>query len=342
MERGVDVDSVARVETKPSRAGIDRYSVILVAVAATLWASDAYFRNQLVKHLTATQIVVAEDALVMLFLLPVLIRNRREMRALGARGWVAVGIIAAGAQALATILFTASFSIAAQHQLFAETFVLQQTQPLIAIMLAWIVLGERRRPWFWPAVVVAIAAVYMVLFASDPLSPVSALQNGRLEVGLFALGAAVLWASGTVLGRFALGSISFWSMTALRFTLAFPVLVIVLLAQDGFGGFSHYTVTDFVPNLLAIAIVPGLLALLLYYRALSKTPASLATIAEMAYPVTATLIASAPPPWGFNQPVFPVQLVGTALLIGVIVLLNWTKENVPPVVQATTLKPAEG
>ena len=333
---------MARVETKPSRAGIDRYSVILVAVAATLWASDAYFRNQLVQHLSATQIVVAEDALVMLFLLPVLIRNRHEMRALGPRGWAAVGIIAAGAQALATILFTASFSIAAQHQLFAETFVLQQTQPLIAIMLAWIVLGERRRPWFWPAAVVAIAAVYMVLFASDPLSPVSALQNGRLEVGLFALGAAVLWASGTVLGRFALGSISFWSMTALRFTLAFPVLVIVLLAQDGLGGFSHYTVTDFVPNLLAIAIVPGLLALLLYYRALSKTPASLATIAEMAYPVAATLIASAPPPWGFNQPVYPVQLVGTALLIGVIVLLNWTKENAPPVVQATTLKPAEG
>ncbi|MDQ2942519.1 MAG: DMT family transporter, partial [Candidatus Dormibacteraeota bacterium] len=235
----------------------------------------------------------------------------------------------------------------AQHQLFAETFVLQQTQPLIAIMLAWVVLGERRRPWFWPAAVVAIAAVYMVLFASDPLSPVSALKNGRLEVGLFALGAAVLWASGTVLGRFALGSISFWSMTALRFTLAFPVLVLVVLVQNGLGGFSHYRLSDFVPNLLAIAIVPGLLALLLYYRALSKTPASLATIAEMAYPVAATLIASAPPPWGFNQPLYPLQIVGTALLMGVIVLLNWTKENAPPVVsasaaQAAPLKAAEG
>src|SRR5712692_461992 len=271
---------------------IDRYAVVFVAVAATLWASDAYFRNQLVQHLSATQIVVAEDALVTLFLLPVLIRSRHELRALGARGWIAVAIIAAGAQALATILFTASFSIAAQHQLFAETFVLQQTQPLIAIVLAWIVLGERRRPWFWPAAAVAIAAVYMVLFASDPFSPVAALQNGRLEVGLLALGAAVLWASGTVLGRFALGSISFWSMTALRFTLAFPVLVVVVL---------------------------------------SKTPASLATIAEMAYPVAATLIASAPPPWGFNQPLYPVQVLGTALLLAVIVFLNWTREKAPTV-----------
>lgn len=321
---------------------LDRYAVVFVAVAATLWATDAYFRNQLVQHLSSTQIVVAEDALVTLFLLPVLIRSRHELRALGARGWTAVGIIAAGAQALATILFTASFSIAAQHQLFAETFVLQQTQPLIAIMLAWVVLGERRRPWFWPAAAVAIVAVYMVVFASDPFSPFSALQNGRLEVGLLALGAAVLWASGTVLGRFALGSISFWSMTALRFTLALPVLVIVVLVQSGLGGFGHYRVSDFVPNLLAIALVPGLLALLLYYRALSKTPASMATIAEMAYPVAATLIASARPPWGFSQPVYGTQLVGTALLLGVIVFLNWTREKAPPVVVARPLSVAEG
>ena len=320
---------------------LDRYAVVFVAIAATLWASDAYFRNQLVQHLSATQIVVAEDALVTLFLLPVLIRSRHELRLLGARGWTAVGIIAAGAQALATILFTASFSIAAQHQLFAETFVLQQTQPLIAILLAWIVLGERRRPWFWPAAAVAIVAGYMVVFASDPLSPVSALQNGRLEVGLLALGAAVLWASGTVLGRFALGSISFWSMTALRFTLALPVLVIIVLIQSGLGGFGHYRVSDFVPNLLAIALVPGLLALLLYYRALSKTPASMATIAEMAYPVAATLIASAPPPWGFSQPIYGTQIVGTVLLLGVIVFLNWTREKAPAVI-ARPLTVAEG
>src|SRR5437773_1129911 len=227
---------------------IDRYAVVFVAVAATLWASDAYFRNQLVQLLSATQIVVAEDALVTLFLLPVLIRNRHELRHLGWKGWLAVIIIAAGAQSLATILFTASFQQAATYKVFAETFVLQQTQPLIAIVLAWIVLGGRRRPWFWPAAAVAMVGVYMVVFASDPFSPLSALQNGRLEVGLLALGAAALWASGTVLGRFALGSISFWSMTALRFSLALPVLVIVVLVQSGLGGFGHYRVSDFVPT----------------------------------------------------------------------------------------------
>ncbi len=314
---------------------VDRYSVVVVAVAATLWATDAYFRNQLVKHLTASEIVVMEDALVALFLVPVLIRSWGDVRKLGGRGWLAVIAIAAGAQALATILFTKSFS----YGIYSETFVLQQTQPLIAIVLAWILLGERRRPWFWPAVAVALVAVYMVVQApnislSQPLAPITSLSGGRFDAGLYALGAAALWAGGTVFGRYALGSISFWSMTSLRFTVALPVLVAIVLVGEGAAGFSHYTFNDFVPNLLGIALIPGLLALLLYYRALSKTPASLATIAEMAFPVAATLIAAAPPPWGFQQQIYPAQIVGTVLLLGVILLLGWTKEKTPPVKQA--------
>ena len=313
---------------------IDRYSVLFVALAATLWATDAYFRNQLVKHLTPNEIVVAEDALIALFLLPVLLRSWGEVRKLNARGWIAIILIAAGAQAVATILFTKSFS----YGLYSETFVLQQTQPLIAITLAWIVLGERRRPWFWPAVAMAVVAVYLVLQAPNitlehPFAPITSLPQGRVEAGLFALGAAVLWASGTVLGRYALGSISFWSMTALRFTVALPVLIAIVLVSEGGAGFTHYTVRDFVPNFLGIALVSGLFALLLYYRALAKTPASLATIAEMAYPVAATLIASGPAPWGFQQPIYPAQIVGTVLLLAVIGLLAFTKERTSPPVK---------
>jgi drug/metabolite transporter, DME family len=313
---------------------IDRYSVLFVALAATLWATDAYFRNQLVKHLTPNEIVVAEDALIALFLLPVLLRSWGEVRKLTARGWIAIILIAAGAQAVATILFTKSFS----YGLYSETFVLQQTQPLIAITLAWIVLGERRRPWFWPAVAMAVVAVYLVLQAPNitlqhPFAPITDLPQGRIEAGLYALGAAVLWASGTVLGRYALGSISFWSMTALRFTVALPVLIAIVVVSEGGAGFSHYTVTDFFPNFLGIALVSGLFALLLYYRALAKTPASLATIAEMAYPVAATLIASGPAPWGFQQPIYPAQIVGTVLLLAVIGLLAFTKERTSPPVK---------
>jgi drug/metabolite transporter, DME family len=319
-----------------SKSLVDRFSVVLVAVAATMWASDVYFRSHLV-HLTASQIVVVEDLIITVFLLAFLVRGLREMRRMTWRGWLAVILIGVGPQAVATLLFTQSFKLAAQHQLFAETYVLQQTQPLIAITLAWIILGERRRPWFWPIAAVAIAAVYLVLFASDPRAPVSALQHGEVEVGLYALGAAALWASGTVLGRFVLGTLSFQTTTALRFTIALPVLVVVVLVQSGVGGFGQYRVQDVIP-FLGIALIPGLLALLLYYRALVSTPATLATIAEMAYPVAATIIATAPALVVFGQTIFfgqrlyPAQAVGTLLLIAVIALLNWTKERTPPVI----------
>ncbi|HEY0493792.1 MAG TPA: DMT family transporter [Candidatus Dormibacteraeota bacterium] len=317
-----------KAEIATPRAGlVDRFSVVLVAVAATLWASDTYFRAQLVGHLKPTEIVLLEDALITLFLVAFLKRGIPEMRRLSWRGWLAMGLIGLGPQAIATILFTTSFS----YGHYAETFVLQQTQPLIAILLAWIVLGERRRPWFWPAAAVAVIGVYLVVFAQNLAAPFSDLQHGRLEAGLYALGAAALWASGTVLGRFVLGKLTFPTTTALRFTLALPVLIVIVLVQGGPSGFTHYHAADALP-FLGIALIPGLFALLLYYRALASTPATLATVAEMAFPVAATFIASAPPPYGFNQPLYAPQFVGTLLLIGVIVFLNWSKERRPPVI----------
>ena len=42
--------------------------------------------------------------------------------------------------------------------------------------------------------------------------------------------------------------------------------------------------------LLALALVPGLVALMIYYQGLARTPASSATLAELAFPLTAILI----------------------------------------------------
>ena len=77
----------AQPVARPARGGlIDRFSVVLVAVAATMWASDTYFRAQLIGHLTPSQIVVIEDALVSLFLVAFLLRGLPEMRRLDRRG----------------------------------------------------------------------------------------------------------------------------------------------------------------------------------------------------------------------------------------------------------------
>ena len=45
-----------------------------------------------------------------------------------------------------------------------------------------------------------------------------------------------------------------------------------------------------MPIYFELALVPGLIGLLLYYRGLASTPASLATLAELAFPITGVLV----------------------------------------------------
>src|ERR1700733_449990 len=97
-----------------TRAGalIGRMGAVAVAIAAAMWATDPYFRPELTKQLTASQIVFVESLLIALCFLPLAGRIRRELRHLPLRQWVAMGVIALGAQAFATVLFTQALSYA--------------------------------------------------------------------------------------------------------------------------------------------------------------------------------------------------------------------------------------
>jgi len=92
---------------------VERYSALFITLAAALWASDAYFRPALVKDgLSSSQIVLLEDLLITLCLLPVARTVVRELRSASWKTWLALFIIAAGPQAFATVLFTRSLSYA--------------------------------------------------------------------------------------------------------------------------------------------------------------------------------------------------------------------------------------
>jgi drug/metabolite transporter (DMT)-like permease len=102
------------------------------------------------------------------------------------------------------------------------------------------------------------------------------------------------------------------------------VLFVIAIVDKGGAVFSGYSLSQ-VPSFLGIVIVPGLLAMLLYYLALSRTPASLATIAELGYPLALFLIFSLPPPVGQGAPLRPVELIGAVLLVVGVVALNFLK-----------------
>ena len=310
-------------------ASIDRVGALAVAVAAAMWAADPYFRPALAKQLSASQIVFAESLLITLCFLPVAGRVRRELRHLSLRQWIAMAIIALGAQAFATVLFTRAIGYAfpahaaPDLNVENEVYLLYLLQPVFGIAMARIVLRERRKPFFWPLAAAALAGVYLIVFPQDPLAPFSSVQHGQLLAALLVLGAVLLWASGTVFGRYSLSNVSFVTTAAMRFTLALPVLLVLMLTSSGLGNFSVHQ----IPSFIGIALIPGLLAMLLYYRALSSTPASMASVAELGYPCALFLVFSLPPPVGQGIPFHGIEIAGAIVLVAAVTTLNLLKHR---------------
>lgn len=314
---------------KPQTRFVDAGSVLLVGVAAALWAFDAYFRPGLTKQLSSGQIVLVEDLLISLCLVPVLLANRSGLRRMSGRRWLALAAIAIGPQALATVLFTRAIGYsfanpaAPNFDVLHEVYLLYLLQPVFGVFFARVFLGERRRATFWPLAAIALVGVYLIVFADDPTAPWQ-IRHPELIAGALVSGAVVMWAAGTVLGRYALEDVSFPITASLRFILALPVLLVIVLVDKGGAAFNGYSVAQ-IPSFLGIVLIPGLLAMLLYYLALSRTPASLATIAELGYPLALFLIFSLPAPVGQGVPLRPIEVVGAVLLVVGVVTLNFLK-----------------
>ena len=202
-----------------------------------------------------------------------------------------------------------------------EVYLLYLLQPLFGIAMARLILKERRKVYFWPLAACALVGVYLVVFPQDPLSPFGSAQRGQLIAAALILGAVVLWASGTVFGKYSLGNVSFVTTAAMRFTLALPVLFVLMLTHGGAGAFAGFSVHQ-IPSFIGIALIPGLLAMLLYYRALASTPASLASIAELGYPCTLFIVFSLPPPVGLGESFYGVEIFGAVVLVVAVTALN--------------------
>ena len=311
----------------------DRLAVILVALGAMLWGTDALFRAPLLRHLSSdrliqsTQLVLMEHVILTICSVPLLWLGWQQVRRLSRRQWAAIVAIGVGASGLATVLFTISFG----YGHFIETLLLQKTQPLIAILLASVWLRERMSPLAWALVPVALVGAYLIAIP-DPLRPQDAWADFHVAAALFALGASALWGAATVFGRYALADVGFAALTGLRFTTALPALAVVLFLEGGFAAFGSYRASD-APLYLGLALLPGLLGMLLYYRGLASTPASMATLAELAFPITGVLVnlyLVTP-----RQSITGLQIAGIVILWAALAILDRVNARNP-----ATLRPA--
>lgn len=249
----------------------------LVAAAASLWGLSSLLREPLSRELPPLTIVLAEHVVLVVMVLPWVAGALRALAAARLRTRVGVLVIGAGSSALATTAFTAAFRLGDP----VTPQVLQKLQPLVAVLLAAVLLGERVSPRFPVFAVPALVGAWLLSFP-EPL----AVGVRDATAAALALTAAALWAAGTVLGRLVSAELSFLHVTTLRFTVG----LVTLAGLAAVSGTPVGVPVRLVPQLVVLALVPGLLALVLYYVGLRRTPASRATFAELAFPLTAAAV----------------------------------------------------
>jgi DME family drug/metabolite transporter len=76
--------------------------------------------------------------------------------------------------------------------------------------------------------------------------------------------------------------------------------------------------------LILLAVISGLLGMTLYYRGLRRTPASIATFAELAFPASALVINYVV----IGATITALQLLGFFVLWGTIAVLHWVPVRV--------------
>lgn len=139
-----------------------------------------------------------------------------------------------------------------------------------------------------------------------------------------------------MLGRLVAPQLTAVELTTLRFGFGLPAALIIVLATG-----SPLWVPDVVStvSVVGIALVPGLLAMWLYYLGLRRTAASRATLAELAYPFTAAVVGVA----FLDARLTTGQWIGAALVVGAVtaLALHESRARVPSVQVAPEALAAE-
>jgi drug/metabolite transporter (DMT)-like permease len=296
-------------------------SVGLVALGAALWGTDGAFRQPLVSPVARWSpytIVLYEHVILTAVCAPYLLRHLRSLRRLDAGGWLAALGVAWGGSALATLAFTTAFEYGNPD----VVVLLQKTQPLWAIAAAAAVMRERPvrvLAWF---LVPALLGTYLLSFGG--MAPADAFTGAQGKAALLALAAAGLWGAATAFGRRTLVALEPGMVTAVRFTLALPLLAVIALWEGAVSPPGSAHTSDWT-RLVGLALVPGLVALVFYYRGLVHVPASVATFAELAFPATALVVNY----FALDASVSAAQLGGFAILWATIALLHRLPVELP-------------
>jgi drug/metabolite transporter (DMT)-like permease len=257
-------------------------------LAALLWSLDGIFIRPKFYALPASLVVFLEHALGFVVLSPFIFSGWGKIKLLRQKDWLAIGWVCFFGGALGTVMITKAFFAAISGQAtFATVVLLQKLQPVFALLLARLVLGEKLKKSFYGWAALAMGAAYFLAFGKTglPLGEINLLHHAAFYAAM----AAFAFGSSTVFGKRIVNHLDFKSTTALRFGITgLLMLIYSLLIGDLFK--IDMVGAVYWRYLALIVFTSGAAAMFIYYYGLKRVTASASTILELFWPLSAVVL----------------------------------------------------
>ncbi len=297
---------------------------LAIVIAALLWSLDGTFLRPQLHSLPSVFLVFLEHTLGFIILIPFLFIFRSQLKTISKKQWMTIFWVALFGGALGTTFMTKALFLTGFKDI-SVVILLQKFQPIFAITLAAMFLRERFPRRFYAYAVVAVIAGYFVTF-KDPFT-INKISGAAAQMILYSLLAAFAWGSSTTFGKYSLRNINYGLLAALRF--GFTILIMAMPALYYYHGQFNLVSARQWTTLAIIVFTSGAAAMWLYYFGLKKIPASLATLCELSWPVSAIIFD-----YFLNHNVLSwSQLLGTVVLI--IAVYKVTMLNKPQTISGT-------
>ena len=282
------------------------FGPIFIVIASILWSLDGLLRVSLYV-LPPIIIVFYEHLIGFLFLIPLLLPKINEIRQVKTRTWGAFAWITLLSSIGGTFFYTAALG-QVQFIQFSVVVLLQQLEPIFAVSFAALILREHISRIFILYVATALVGTYMVSFPNLTIN--FATGQGTLIAAGLAVAAAFSWGSSTAFSRYALLRTSTIVTTGLRFGLASALGLAFIFLFNQQQSLTTLNTNQWLA-LFAIALSTGMVALFIYYYGLKRTPASVTTILELTWPLSAIVIDYV----YFHKTLTATQVIGALILL---------------------------
>jgi drug/metabolite transporter (DMT)-like permease len=297
-----------------------KYGPWLVALGAALWGTESAWRIPLNNLFDAEVIVFWEHVLILLFFLPLLPTQVREISKIDARTWGFLIFSGFAGSAVGTIFFT----LALKHGNPTVVNVILNIQPVISTVAACLLFSDRLAPRFYLFAAIAILAGVFLSVDHPERIGVSFEEAGLNRGTGFALICALFWGLSTVAGRGVMTGMSLRLAAGLRIVIGLFCMTLILPFAGKLHGASLWPAaaqanpTTAIGALLLLATISGGIPLLIYFAGLRLTRASTAGYFEMMQTLAAVCIT-----WGFfHAALRPHQVVAGLVLMGAVTMVQ--------------------